>query len=60
MALLEAKHEGLHPGHGLQQGRGYTPAERLSVPFVFTTNGHLFVELDRFSWTLDLATRRAR
>ncbi|WP_295436945.1 DEAD/DEAH box helicase family protein [uncultured Thiodictyon sp.] len=49
LALVEAKHEGLPPGHGMQQSRGYSRAKRLNVPFVYATNGHLFVEFDRFT-----------
>lgn len=49
VALIEAKHEHAHPGAGLQQGRGYSQAKRLNVPFVYATNGHQFVEYDRFT-----------
>ncbi|SDX76236.1 type I restriction enzyme, R subunit [Allochromatium warmingii] len=49
LGLIEAKRERLHPRSGLQQGRGYAEAKRLNVPFVFATNGHLFVEFDRFT-----------
>ncbi|WP_186804693.1 DEAD/DEAH box helicase family protein [Limihaloglobus sulfuriphilus] len=44
VALLEAKKESLPPGHGLQQAKGYASCKRLNVPFVFSSNGHLFVE----------------
>jgi type I restriction enzyme R subunit len=47
VALSEAKHEGLLPTHGLEQAKAYTDAQRLNVPFVFATNGHLFVRFDR-------------
>jgi type I restriction enzyme R subunit len=49
LALMEAKREGVHPGSGMQQGRGYRPAKRLHVPFVYATNGHQFVEYDAFT-----------
>jgi len=49
VALIEAKAEDLPPTHGLEQGRAYADSRRLNVPFVFSSNGHLFVEYDRFS-----------
>jgi type I restriction enzyme R subunit len=45
VALLEAKKESLPPGHGL--GQGYARASQHNVQFVFSSNGHLFVEYDR-------------
>jgi type I restriction enzyme R subunit len=47
VALIEAKAEHLPPTHGLEQGKLYADSKRLNVPFVYTTNGHLFVEYDR-------------
>ncbi|HZU75189.1 MAG TPA: DEAD/DEAH box helicase family protein, partial [Dehalococcoidia bacterium] len=47
VAVVEAKAESLPPGHGLQQAKAYADATRLNVPFVFASNGHLFVEYDR-------------
>src|ERR671933_130889 len=47
VALIEAKAEHLPPAHGLEQAKGY--ARRLNVPFVFTSNGHQFVEHDTFT-----------
>src|SRR5512137_1952746 len=48
VALIEAKAEHLPPTHGLQQAKLYGSAcKRLNVPFVFSSNGHLFVEYDR-------------
>ncbi|MDB6033065.1 MAG: hsdR 3 [Verrucomicrobiales bacterium] len=44
LAILEAKHEGLPPEHGLQQAKGYRVGQLHHVPFVFSSNGHLFVE----------------
>src|SRR5689334_20532378 len=49
VALIEAKAEHLPPGHGLEQGKAYTASKRLNVPFVFSSNGHLFVEFDKFT-----------
>ena len=46
LAILEAKREGLPPEHGLQQGKGYRVGQLHNVPFVFSTNGHMFVEYD--------------
>lgn len=46
LAIMEAKHEGLPPGHGLQQGKGYRVGHLHHVPFVFSSNGHQFVEYD--------------
>ena len=47
VALIEAKAESLPPTHGLEQAKLYASCKRLNVPFVFSTNGHLFVEFDR-------------
>jgi type I restriction enzyme R subunit len=49
VALIEAKKEDLPPGHGLDQAKGYAACKRLNVPFVFSSNGHLFVEFNRFT-----------
>jgi len=49
VALIEAKAEHLPPTHGLEQAKLYATCKRLNVPFVFTSNGHLFVEFDRFT-----------
>ncbi len=49
VALIEAKAENLPPGHGLEQAKAYAASKRLNVPFVISTNGHLFVLYDRFS-----------
>ena len=51
VALIEAKAEHLPPDHGLEQGKSYADSKRLNVPFVYATNGHLFVEYDRFTET---------
>jgi type I restriction enzyme, R subunit len=49
VALIEAKKESLPPGHGLDQAKGYAACKRLNVPFVFSSNGHQFVEFNRFT-----------
>lgn len=46
LAIIEAKREGLPPEHGLQQAKGYRVAHLHHVPFLFSSNGHLFVEYD--------------
>ena len=45
VALIEAKKESLPPAHGIEQAKGY--AELFNVSFVFSSNGHRFVEYDR-------------
>ena len=47
VALIEAKAENLPPTHGLEQAKAYASCRRLNVQFVFSSNGHLFVEYDR-------------
>lgn len=49
LALIEAKREALPAGHGLDQGKGYLASKRLNVRFVFSSNGHQFVEYDSFT-----------
>ncbi len=49
LALIEAKKESLHAGHGLDQAKGYAECRRLNVRFIFSTNGHQFVEFNYFS-----------
>jgi len=49
LAILEAKREDLPPEHGLQQGRNYRVGHLHHVPFVFSSNGHQFVEYDEFT-----------
>ncbi len=46
VGLIEAKKDTLPPGHGLDQGKGYATCKRLNIPFVYSSNGHLFVEFD--------------
>jgi type I restriction enzyme, R subunit len=52
LAILEAKHEGLPPEHGLQQGKGYRIGQLHHVPFIFSSNGHLYVEYDEATCTV--------
>lgn len=47
VALIEAKAERLQPAHGLEQAKAYAACRRLNVRFVFSSNGHQFVEFDR-------------
>lgn len=49
LALIEAKREQLHAGDGLTQAKGYAKCRRFNVKFVFSSNGHQFVELDCFT-----------
>ncbi len=50
VAYIEAKAGDKAPSAGLQQAKGYAAAaQRFHVPFVFSTNGHLFVEYDKFT-----------
>ena len=49
VALIEAKPESKPPGHGLEQAKLYAASKRLNVQFVFASNGHQFVEYDRFT-----------
>ena len=44
LAFIEAKKENLPPRQGLEQVKEY--ARRHAVKFVYSTNGHLFVEFD--------------
>ena len=46
LAVLEAKEEAKQPGAGLDQAKEYADLARLNVPFVYSSNGHLFVEFD--------------
>lgn len=51
VALIEAKAEGKLPALGLQQGRDYQ--RRFNVPFVFSTNGHLYAAYGDDSRTIE-------
>lgn len=49
LGLIEAKKESLPAGHGLDQAKGYAECKRLNVQFIFSSNGHQFVEFDCFT-----------
>ncbi|MEA5497937.1 DEAD/DEAH box helicase family protein [Limnoraphis robusta Tam1] len=49
-SVVEAKAEKYSPSTGLEQAKKY--AKRLHVPFVYSTNGHRFVEFDRIEGTI--------
>jgi len=49
IALIEAKAENLHPGHGMEQAKAYASCKRLNVPFCYSSNGHQYVEFDSFT-----------
>ena len=47
VALIEAKKSTAHPGAGLEQAKSYAENARFNnVRFVYSSNGHQFVELD--------------
>lgn len=47
VAVIEAKKNTLPPSHGLEQAKQYADANRLNVPFVFSSNGYQFVGFDK-------------
>lgn len=48
VALVEAKEEGTNPGRGLEQVKRYAElSNRHHIRFVYSTNGHRFIEHDR-------------
>ena len=49
VALIEAKRTAESPGRGMEQAK--ICARRMHVPFVYSSNGHLFVEYDAASGT---------
>ena len=49
IALIEAKAEDKSPGFGLTQGKRDGDCDRLNVKFIFSTNGHQYVEYDKFT-----------
>lgn len=49
VAVLEAKREAEDPLKGMQQARGYADTLRFDVKYVFSTNGHMYGEYDRFT-----------
>jgi type I restriction enzyme R subunit len=46
VAVIEVKKADDSPTKGLDQAKAYGRAKLLNVPFVFSTNGHLYVEYD--------------
>jgi type I restriction enzyme R subunit len=58
VALIEAKPENKPANHGLEQAKLYAATKRLNVPFVFSSNGHQYVEFDRFSGLTRATTSR--
>ncbi len=51
-AIIEAKKESLPPDYGLAQGQMYADVLAKNVRFVFSTNGHEFVQYDRMLETV--------
>jgi len=49
VAIIEAKPEDASPDEGLEQAKQAAFSPTLNVPFVFSTNGHHFVEFNRFT-----------
>jgi len=49
IALIEAKAEDKSPGFGLGQAKRDGDCDRLNVKLIFSTNGHQFVEYDKFT-----------
>lgn len=49
VALIEAKAEDKAPGFGMSQGKRDGDCDRLNVKFIYSTNGHQFVEFDKFT-----------
>ena len=49
VALIEAKAEARSPGFGLEQAKLYSKCNLYNTKFIFSTNGHEFVEYDKFS-----------
>lgn len=47
VAVIEAKKDTARPDDGLEQAKLYGAAKRLNVQFVYSTNGHQFVEFNR-------------
>jgi type I restriction enzyme, R subunit len=47
VAIIEAKKDTAKPDDGLEQAKLYGAAKRLNVQFVYSTNGHQFVEFNR-------------
>ena len=44
IAILEAKKEDEDPLKGMQQAKGYSDCERFDAKYIFSTNGHRYVQ----------------
>jgi type I restriction enzyme R subunit len=51
VAIIEAKKDTCAPDEGLEQVKLYGAAKRFNVQFVYSTNGHQFVEFNRITQT---------
>ncbi len=49
VAIIEAKKDTCAPDDGLEQAKLYGAAKRFNVQFVYSTNGHQFVEFNRIT-----------
>jgi type I restriction enzyme R subunit len=49
ISLIEAKAENYPPNYGLEQAKCYAKCQKFNIPFVFSSNGHLFVEFNKFT-----------
>jgi type I restriction enzyme R subunit len=49
VAVLEAKKRSERPLKGMQQAKGYSDCQRFDVKYIFSTNGHLYGEFDKFT-----------
>ncbi len=47
IALIEAKRNQKPASHGLEQAKLYADTKRLNIPFVFSSNGYLWVMYDQ-------------
>lgn len=52
VAIIEAKKDTSKPDDGLEQAKLYGAAKQFNVQFVFSTNGHQFVEFNRVTQKL--------
>jgi len=49
VAVLEAKKEADDPLKGMQQAKGYADCQRFDIKYIYSTNGHLYGEFDKFT-----------
>lgn len=49
ISLIEAKAENYPPNYGLEQAKCYAKCQKFNIPFVFSSNGYLFVEYNKFT-----------